>query len=319
MRPIVTLTINPTIDAFCRTDRVIPVRKVRTYGEHYVPGGGGLNASRMIRELGGATVAFYMAGGLTGQALEGMVERTGLAAVRIPMTGLTRVSHVVLEESTGQEYRFTPEGPEVDEAEWRHCLEVLAVVEAPYVVASGSLAPGMPVDFYARVARLVKERGGRMVVDSSGPPLREALAEGVHLIKPSRGELEKLLGRTAASVAEAEALALEVVASGRAEIVALTLGAEGAVLATRDGTIRLTSPKVETRSAVGAGDAFLGAMMYAMASGQTLPQAFALGVAAGAATAAASGTALATRAQIEGLLPEVTAQLAGAPGNPTNL
>ena len=311
MRPIVTLTINPTIDAFCRTDRVIPVRKVRTHGEHYVPGGGGLNASRMIRELGGATVAFYMAGGLTGQALEGMVERTGLAAVRIPMTGLTRVSHVVLEESTGQEYRFTPEGPEVDEAEWRHCLEVLAVVEAPYVVASGSLAPGIPADFYAQVARLVKERGGRMVVDSSGPPLREALAEGVHLIKPSRGELEKLLGRTAASVAEAEALALEVVASGRAEIVALTLGAEGAVLATRDGTIRLTSPKVETRSAVGAGDAFLGAMMYAMASGQTLPQAFALGVAAGAATAAASGTALATRAQIEGLLPEVTAQLAG--------
>jgi 6-phosphofructokinase 2 len=311
MRPIVTLTINPTIDAFCRTDRVIPVRKVRTHGEHYVPGGGGLNASRMIRELGGATVAFYMAGGLTGQALEGMVERTGLAAVRIPMTGLTRVSHVVLEESTGQEYRFTPEGPDVEEAEWRHCLEVLAVVEAPYVVASGSLAPGIPADFYAQVARLVKERGGRMVVDSSGPPLREALAEGVHLIKPSRGELEKLLGRTAASVAEAEALALEVVASGRAEIVALTLGAEGAVLATRDGAIRLSSPKVETRSAVGAGDAFLGAMMYAMASGQTLPQAFALGVAAGAATAAASGTALATRAQIEGLLPEVTAQLAG--------
>jgi 6-phosphofructokinase 2 len=311
MRPIVTLTINPTIDAFCRTDRVIPVRKVRTHGEHYVPGGGGLNASRMIRELGGATVAFYMAGGLTGQALEGMVERTGLAAVRIPMTGLTRVSHVVLEESTGQEYRFTPEGPDVEEAEWRHCLEVLAVVEAPYVVASGSLAPGIPADFYAQVARLVKERGGRMVVDSSGPPLREALAEGVHLIKPSRGELEKLLGRTAASVAEAEALALEVVASGRAEIVALTLGAEGAVLATRDGAIRLSSPKVETRSAVGAGDAFLGAMMYAMASGQTLPQAFALGVGAGAATAAASGTALATRAQIEGLLPEVTVQLVG--------
>jgi 6-phosphofructokinase 2 len=311
MRPIVTLTINPTIDAFCRTDRVIPVRKVRTHSEHYVPGGGGLNASRMIRELGGATVAFYMAGGLTGQALEGMVERTGLAAVRIPMTGLTRVSHVVLEESTGQEYRFTPEGPDVEEAEWRHCLEVLAVVEAPYVVASGSLAPGIPADFYAQVARLVKERGGRMVVDSSGPPLREALAEGVHLIKPSRGELEKLLGRTAASVAEAEALALEVVASGRAEIVALTLGAEGAVLATRDGAIRLSSPKVETRSAVGAGDAFLGAMMYAMASGQSLPQAFALGVAAGAATAAASGTALATRAQIEGLLPEVTVQLVG--------
>jgi 6-phosphofructokinase 2 len=151
-----------------------------------------------------------------------------------------------------------------------------------------------------------------MVVDSSGPPLREALAEGVYLIKPSRGELESLLGRKAASVEEAGAGALEVVESGRAEVVALTLGADGAILATRDGTVRLTSPKVETRSAVGAGDAFLGAMIHAIASGQPLAKAFALGVAAGAATAAASGTALATRAQIEGLLPEVTTQLPGA-------
>jgi 6-phosphofructokinase 2 len=265
----------------------------------------------VIRELGGTTVAFYMAGGLTGQALEGMVERLGLAAVRIPMEGLTRVSHIVLEESTGQEYRFTPEGPEIEEEDWRHCLEVLAVVEAPYVVASGSLARGMPADFYAQVARLVKERGGRVVVDSSGASLREALSEGVHLIKPSRGELESLLGRKATSVEEAGSLALEVARSGRAEIVALTLGAEGAILATRDGTIRLAAPKVESQSAVGAGDAFLGAMVHAMAAGRSLPQAFALGVAAGAATAAASGTTLATREQIESLLPEVTGQLAG--------
>jgi 6-phosphofructokinase 2 len=312
MRPIVTLTINPTIDAFCRAERVIPVRKVRTRDERYGPGGGGLNVSRVVRELGGATVAFYLAGGLTGQALEGLVERIGLAAVRVPMAGLTRVSHVVLEGSTGQEYRFTPEGPEVEEAEWRHCLEVLAVVDAPYVVASGSLARGMPADFYARLARLVKARGGRVVVDSSGPPLQEALAEGVHLIKPSRGELESLLGRKAATAEEAGALALEVVRSGRAEIVALTLGAEGAILATRDGAIRLASPRVETRSAVGAGDAFLGAMLQAMAAGQQLPQAFALGVAAGAATAATPGSTLATREQILALLPEVTAQLAGA-------
>jgi 6-phosphofructokinase 2 len=103
-----------------------------------------------------------------------------------------------------------------------------------------------------------------------------------------------------------------VVRSGRAEIVALTLGAEGAILATRDGAIRLASPRVETRSAVGAGDAFLGAMMQAMAAGQQLPQAFALGVAAGAATAATPGSTLATREQIQALLPEVTTQLAGA-------
>lgn len=308
MRPIVTLTVNPAIDAFCRADEVVPVRKIRTRDERYVPGGGGLNVSRVIRELGGETVAFYVAGGLTGQALEGMVDRLGLAAVRIPITGLTRVSHVVLEVSSGQEYRFTPEGPELEPEEWQHCLEVLAVVDADYVVASGSLARGMPADFYARVARQVKERGGRMVVDTSGAPLHWALEEGVHLIKPSRRELENLLGRKAATMDEAEGLALEVARSGRAEIVALTMGAQGAVLATRDGALRLAAPKVDTRSAVGAGDAFLGAMMQALAAGQRLEDAFALGVAAGAATAAAAGTALATRAEIEGLRPAVMRQ-----------
>jgi 6-phosphofructokinase 2 len=191
-----------------------------------------------------------LAGGLTGQALEGMVERTGLAAVRIPLTGLTRVSHVLLEESTGQEYRFTPEGPEVDEAEWQHYLEVLAVFDAPLCRRQRQPRPRHAGGLLC-AGGLAGEGAPRAdVVDSSGPPLQEALAEGVHLIKPSRGELEKLLGRKVAAMEEAEALALAVVHSGRAEIVALTLGCEGAILVTHDGTIRLTSPKVKTRSAV---------------------------------------------------------------------
>jgi 6-phosphofructokinase 2 len=309
MTPIVTLTVNPAIDAYQVADAVVPVRKIRTRDEHYEAGGGGLNVARVIEELGGEAVAFYLAGGLTGQALEGMVKKLGVAAVRVAIGGATRVSHVVLEASTGQEYRFTPEGPEVSETEWRHCLEVLSVVDADYFVASGSLARGMPDDFYARVARGVKARGGRMVVDTSGAALHRALEEGVHLVKPSRRELEQLLQREAGSPGDEEAMALELVRSGGAEIVALTLGARGAVLATKSGTLRLTSPEVETKSAVGAGDAFLGAMVRALAGGEPVSQAFALGVAAGAATAASAGMGLATRAEIERLLAPVTAQL----------
>ena len=115
----------------------------------------------MIRELGGEAVAFYLAGGITGQALEGLIEHSGIAAVRVPIAGLTRVSHTVYETSTGHEFRFTPEGPEVTEAEWHNCLEVLSIVDGDWFVASGSLARGMPADFYASVARLVKARGGR--------------------------------------------------------------------------------------------------------------------------------------------------------------
>jgi 6-phosphofructokinase 2 len=309
MRPIVTLTVNPAIDAFCVADEVVPVRKIRTRDERYAPGGGGINVARVVRELGGEAVAFYIAGGVTGHALEGMVEKLSMAAVRVPIAGLTRVSHVVFEISTGQEFRFTPEGPEITEEEWIHCLEVLSVIDAEYVIASGSLARGMPVDFYARVARQVKERGGRVVIDTSGAPLHWALEEGVHIIKPSRRELEHLLGRKASTPKEEEAMALEAVRQGRAEIVALTLGAQGAILATRDGIIRLSSPAVDTKSSVGAGDAFLGAMIHGLATGKPLDRAFAYGVAAGAATAATAGTSLPLRDHVDELYAQVKTQL----------
>ncbi len=312
MKPIITLTVNPAIDASCRADEVIPMRKVRTRDERYDAGGGGLNVARVVRELGGEAVAFYLAGGTTGQALEGLIERSGIAAVRVPIAGLTRVSHTVHETSTGHEFRFTPEGPEVSPVEWRHCLELMSLLDGDFVVASGSLARGMPVDAYAQIARLVRARGARLVLDTSGAALHWALKEGAWLIKPSRRELEHLLGRKARGPGAEEDLAREVVASGRVEIVALTLGAEGAVLATRERVVRLASPKVETRSAVGAGDSFVGAMVWALASGRPLEEAFAYGVAAGAATATTTGTELCRRADVERLQATVRQQLPGA-------
>src|SRR5687767_2363533 len=128
MKPIVTLTLNPAIDAACVADEVVPMRKVRTREERYDPGGGGLNVARVVRELGGEALAFYLAGGTTGGALEGLIERSGLAAVRVPIAGLTRVSHTVFETSTGHEFRFTPDGPEVSPGEWRHLLDLVSVL-----------------------------------------------------------------------------------------------------------------------------------------------------------------------------------------------
>lgn len=306
MKPVVTLTVNPALDAACVTDEVVPMRKVRTRDERYDPGGGGINVARMIRTLGGEAVAFYLAGGITGQALETLIERSGIASVRVPIAGQTRVSHTVYETATGHEYRFTPEGPEVTSAECHNCLEVLSIVDGDYFVVSGSLARGMPPDFYASVTRLAKAHGGRVVLDSSGTALHRALAEGVFLVKPSKRELEHLLGRKATTRADEEALAREVIERGSAELCALTLGSEGAVLATRSGTMRLASPKVESRSAVGAGDAFVGAMVWALAKGRSIDHAFAYGVAAGAATVMTPGTEQGSREDIERLVVGLT-------------
>jgi 6-phosphofructokinase 2 len=139
------------------------------------------------------------------------------------------------------------------------------------------------------------------VLDTSGAALHQAVNEGVFLVKPSRRELEHLLGRKARTPGEEEALAGELVASGKAEVVALTLGEDGAVLATPGGVRRLASPRVAASSAVGAGDAFLGAMVWALANGREIGDAFAYGVAAGAATAMTAGTELGRRTDVERL------------------
>jgi 6-phosphofructokinase 2 len=195
MKPIVTLTMNPAIDSSCQADEVRPVHKIRTFGERYEPGGGGINVARVIRELGGEALAVYLAGGLTGQAFGQMVDGIRLQHRAVPISGNTRVAHTVYERSSGQEFRFVPQGPEIREAEGEACLRELATLDYDYLVASGSLPRGVPDDFYAEVARVAAGKGARVVLDTSGAALRRALDSGVYLVKPNLGELETALGR----------------------------------------------------------------------------------------------------------------------------
>lgn len=289
---IVTLTLNPAVDASCATEEVRPINKLRTTNDRLDPGGGGINVARVVNELGGESFAVYAAGGRSGDVLDELVRDAGVMAHRISTAEPTRVSHVVFEQRSGQEYRFTPEGPLLAESEWQAALAFIQLLDFDYLVASGSLPRGVPVDFYARLAVAVKNRGSRLVVDTSGPPLAAALEAGVHLVKPSRGEFARLLERDLSDPAALATAARELVASGGTDLLAVTLGHEGALLASGDGVWRLGTPKVEAKSAVGAGDSFVAGMTWGLASGETVERAFALGVAAGTATVLTPGTEL---------------------------
>jgi 6-phosphofructokinase 2 len=296
---IFTLTLNPAVDASCSTSRVRPLHKVRTTNERFDAGGGGINVARVVNELGGRSFAVFLAGGTPGDVLEDLVHRAGVLHHRIAIHEPTRVSHVVYEEDTGQEYRFTPEGPTITEDEWHEALAFLELLDIDFLVASGSLPRGVPVDVYARLAHEVKARGGRLLLDTSGPALAAAVEEGVFLAKPSRGEFAALVGRNLDDRKDLEEAAREVVASGRVEMLAITLGHEGALLATDKGGIRwLNPPEVEAKSAVGAGDSFVGGMVHGLSTGENVERAFALGVAAGTATVLTSGTELCRKADV---------------------
>jgi 6-phosphofructokinase 2 len=234
MKRIVTLTLNPAIDGAAEAEQVRPIRKIRTWAERYDPGGGGINAARVIEELGGSVLAVYLSGGATGPILDDLVQASGIESRRIPTAGHTRVSHTVHETSTGLEFRFVPEGPSVTKAEWQACLSVLEGIDGDYLLASGSLPRGVPADFYAQVAAVAARKDMRFVLDTSGEALRQAAGKGLYLIKPSLGELEDLIGRKLSTPPDQASAVRDLIAAGAAQIIALTLGRDGAVLATRD-------------------------------------------------------------------------------------
>ncbi|MDO5864366.1 MULTISPECIES: 1-phosphofructokinase family hexose kinase [Paenarthrobacter] len=302
---ILTLTVNPALDISTSTERVISVHKLRCSSSRVDPGGGGVNVSRVVQRLGGRSLAVYTAGGPVGEAYRRLIETECIPTLVVPVQGSTRENFTVDETSTGKQFRFVLEGPELREEEWRACLDLITQAAPPggYVVASGSLPPGVPDDSYARVARLAREGGARCIVDTSGPALAEALAEGVFLIKPSKRELGEYVGASLGSEQSQMDAASAVVASGAAKYVALTLGEAGAVLASESGVIRLPVPAVKVVSTVGAGDSFLAAFVLRLAQGRSAEEAFKAAVAAGSA---APATELCYRGDVEHLEAELS-------------
>lgn len=308
MKPIVTATLNPSIDGAAETDRVRHTHKIRTTNERYDPGGGGINVARVVRELGGESVAVYAAGGATGGVLDTLVGQRGIAFERVPIAQDTRISHVVFERESGKEYRFVPEGPRLSAEECEAFLATIADLDADYVVASGSLPRGAPEDFYPRLVARARERGIAVVLDTSGAALRAAIAHGgLLLVKPSSGEFEALVGRPLDGIDAIAREAAALVAAGKAEIVAVTMGHEGALLATREGVVRRHTPEVEVRSAVGAGDSFVAGMTFALATGKSPREAFVTGMAAGTAAVLTPGTDLCARPDVERLEAQIAA------------
>lgn len=307
MTEILTVTMNPSIDISASTDEVVPVRKLRCRDVLRDPGGGGINVARVVRRLGADCRALYPAGGPSGHLLHRLLDEEGIFSIPINGAADTRESFTVLDNASGDQYRFVLTGQQLLEESWQACLDKVAAFSKPpdYVVASGSLPPGVPTDFYATLARIAKESGACAIIDTSGPALAATLEEGVHLVKPNLRELRDLTGRPLERETEWEDAAAELVRSGAAEAVALTLGDQGALLVSRDVRIRAPAISVKIASAVGAGDSFLAAMVWGLSSGMILKEAFRYGVAAGTAALLTPGTELSHKDDIDRLYPEV--------------
>jgi 6-phosphofructokinase 2 len=307
MIDILTVTMNPAVDIATSTDKVLPTHKLRCGVPHRHPGGGGVNVARVVHRLGGDCVALYPAGGATGDLLRQLLDAEGVASLCIGIAGETRESFSVNELTSAQEYRFVLPGPELTSPEWQTCLDQVAgLAEAPrYLVASGSLPPGVPDDFYARLIRATKPWGARTVLDASGPALAAALEEGVYLVKPSLRELRDLVGQPLETELQWRGAAERLVEHGKAQVVVLSLGEGGAWLVTAEGACFAPSLPVKVVSTVGAGDCFVGGMVWTLARGLGLKDAFRYGVAAGAAALLSTGMGLVQASDVARLYGDV--------------
>ncbi|MCC7461195.1 MAG: 1-phosphofructokinase family hexose kinase [Gammaproteobacteria bacterium] len=294
MTDVLTVTLNPALDVATSCARLESIHKLRCTRATRFPGGGGINVARVMHRLGGQVQALYLAGGVVGRRLQELIQAERVPEQCLPIADETRESFSVLETGSGHEYRFVLPGPEVSALEWRSCLDVVAAFDPTprTVVLSGSLPPGLAVDSYAQLARVAHARGCKVVLDSSGAPLAAALDARVHLVKPSLRELSELVGAPLLEETQWRAAAQALVRDGRAEMVALSLGERGAMLLGPAGVWHADALRVDVKSTTGAGDSFLGALVWALERGTGMPEALRYAVAAGSAALLHEGTSL---------------------------
>lgn len=299
---IVTLCMNPALDITTDTDVVRPTDKLRCAAARYDPGGGGINVAHVAEVLGTSSTAVFPAGGPAGEVVHNLLVAEGLAVQRVRIGGSTRESLTVNELSTQRQFRFVLPGPQLTIAEQTECLLHLrrAAAGARIVVASGSLPPGVPEDFYQQVATVCAELGTTFLLDTSGGGLTH-VKSGVFLLKPSIRELREDLGADLSTEAEQVAAARSLVSRGVARHVLVSLGSLGALLVGRDRAQRFAAVQVPPGSGVGAGDAMLAGVAVGIARDWPMGDAVRLGIAAGAAMLLTPGTAPCTRADTERL------------------
>ena len=302
---IVTLTINPSLDKSAHFSGLVPEQKIRCDSPKYEAGGGGINVSKAISKLGGISICVYTSGGSTGERLEELVQKEKIENVAIKTKNWTRENFIAFENNSKLQYRFGFPGNELLDEEKNQILQTIKHLPSEYLVISGSLNKGLPTDFYQKIVKIGKEMGAKIIVDTSGEPLKKVLETGVYLVKPNIGELAKLLGVEHLEQNEVENAAKKLIENKSAEIVVVSLGAEGAILVSENETHFVAAPKVIRKSTVGAGDSMVGGMVWAISQNKTLKEVIQFGVCCGTAATMNEGTQLFKLEDVKKLLKEI--------------
>ena len=297
---ILTITLNPTVDYCTTAPKVEPGPKLRCTEPEIDPGGGGINVARAIKLLGGQSTALVAIGGATGAHLLQLLALEGVPTVAFQGPGETRQSVSVIENSTGDQYRFVMPGPVWREDDVPRALNSVdqATGDGSLVVLSGSQPPGVAKDFPSILSSHVSGRDARLIVDTSGPALLHLVEqphEALEVLRMDGEEGEELAGRALPTPADTAEFATSLVKKGVARIVIIARGADGSVLSTANESWHSVGAPVDVVSKVGAGDSFVGAFTFALAGEEPIEHCLRFGVAAASAAVMTEATRLCDR------------------------
>lgn len=310
---IITVTLNPALDKYVTVDKLVVGEVNRVKLVRVDPGGKGLNVSRVIRELGGTSIATGFVSGSVGRSIEHSLNEVGIADDFIHTPGQTRTNMDVFEEESGGTTTLNEAGPEVparhvDELERRISARLVA---GDWLVAAGSVPPGVPTGVYANLIKLAKEKGARTVLDADGEALRLGVGAAPYMIKPNRRELLALIGDEPRTLADYLVSARKLQGLG-ISIVIISLGSEGAVAVKDHEAWQVVPPKVKVQGAIGPGDSMIAGVLLGLTRNRPFSDCLRLGAAAAAATVMAPGTQLCQADDVHRLISEV--QVVPLPG-----
>jgi 6-phosphofructokinase 2 len=300
---VLTITFNPTVDKSCTVENIQPEKKLRCSKPVYEAGGGGINVSRGLQRLGISSVALYPSGGRTGELLEELLTNEKVNSLTLPVKTETRENFIVVDTSNNNQYRYGMPGDSLTPKEADALHEaILGISPLPEIaVISGSLPEGLTTAFLIKLVKELKAKNVKVIADTSGDALTAILKEGVYLVKPNIGELSKFIGKEELDNESADEAAKELINKGAAEIVAVSMGPQGAYIVTKDENVHVPAPSVKKLSTVGAGDSMVAGMVAVLAKGGSITEMGRMGVACGSAATMSKGTGLFTKENAEKL------------------
>ncbi|MBY7735401.1 1-phosphofructokinase [Paenibacillus polymyxa] len=298
---IYTVTLNPSIDYIVEVDDLKLGDLNRMKRDLKLPGGKGINVSRVLNQLGADSTAIGFLGGFTGRFIDDTLREESIKTDFVMIEDDTRIN---IKLKHGDETEINGLGPAIREQEADALVQKLASLQKnDIVVLSGSIPPSLGGDFYERLIRVCQQTGAEFVIDTTGEALMKALVHKPLLIKPNHHELAELFGVTIHSEEEIVTYGRKLLEAG-AKNVLISMAGEGALFITADEVYHANVPAGTVKNSVGAGDSMIAGFVGTLALHGDPIEAFRAGVASGSATAFSDD--LATREKIEHLRPQVT-------------